>query len=92
MSHENVELLRAEFHRWADGGFAPGSGSVELYDPQVEWDLSAFPLVDLPTTGRGRGNLFRTWAEYGAGWRDYRAEAVEFVDAGEDVVVVRRCH
>lgn len=51
MSRENVEVVRRMFDaNWA--------GDVEtalsLIDPQLEWDLTAYPLPDWPTTGRGR--------------------------------------
>ena len=80
--------MRSGFQRWIEGGGAPDAIPRELYAEDVEWDLSAYPLVDLPTRGRGRDELFETFASYYRGWRDYRPEVREFIDAGDDVVVV----
>jgi hypothetical protein len=41
----------------------------------VEWDLSAYPLVDFPNRGRGLDALVKNWIEYFAGW----TEALEAV-------------
>ena len=50
--------------------------------------LSAYPLVDFEVSGRGRDRLFENWAHYFSGWREYRSEVKEAIDAGDDVVVV----
>ena len=88
MSEENVERVRSGIERWADGGFGVDAISVDLYAPDVEWDLSAYPLVDFPNRGRGRESLFSNLTEFFAGWREYRSEVTECIDAGQDVIVV----
>jgi len=88
MSQENVEITRRAFERWQDGGGTVDAIPPEIYAEDVEWDLSAYPLVDLPTRGRGRDKLFETFAQYFSGWRDYRPEAKEFIDGGDDVIVL----
>jgi uncharacterized protein len=88
MSQQNVELIRDAYERWRAGGATSGAIPVEIYADDVEWDLSAYPLVDLPSHGRGRDNLLNTFAKYLSGWRDYRPDAREFIDAGQHVVVV----
>jgi ketosteroid isomerase-like protein len=87
MSQENVEITRGAFQRWQDGGGTVDAIPIELYAEDVEWDLSAYPLVDLPTRGSGRDELFETFVKYFSGWRNYQPEAREFIDAGEDVVI-----
>jgi ketosteroid isomerase-like protein len=88
MSQETVEIVRAGFDQWSRSGFSLDGVPVERYAPDVEWDLSAYPLVDFPDRGRGRDELLRHFAEYFSGWREYSAEVKELTDAGEHVVVV----
>jgi ketosteroid isomerase-like protein len=88
MSQENVEITQRAFKQWQDGGGTLDAIPVEIYAENVEWDLSAYPLVDLPSRGSGRDKLFKTFAQYFAGWKNYQAEAREFIAAGEDVITV----
>jgi ketosteroid isomerase-like protein len=88
MSQENVEITRRVFERWQDGGGTLDAIPVEVFADNVEWDQSAYLLVDLPTRVSGRANLFDMFAKYFSGWRNYRPEAREFIDAGDNVVVV----
>jgi ketosteroid isomerase-like protein len=88
MSQENVEFLRGAFEEWHESGGSFETIPVDLYAEDVEWDLSAYPLVDFETRGRGRDGLFRNWGVYFSGWRDYRSEVKEMLDAGDDKVVV----
>ena len=73
--------------KWQESGSSFEAIPVDLCAEDVEWDLSAYPLVDFETTGRGRDRLFRNWASYLSGWRDYRSEIKEMIGAGENVVV-----
>jgi ketosteroid isomerase-like protein len=88
MSQENVEITRRAFERWTEGGGTVDAIPAEAYAEDVEWDLSAYPLVDLPSRGSGRDNVLRVFAQYLSGWKSYRPEAREFIDAGDDVIVV----
>ena len=88
MSQENVEITRRAFERWQEGGGTFEAIPVEVYAEDVEWDLSAYPLVDLPSQGKGRERLFETFAQYLAGWKNYQPETKEFIEAGEDVIAV----
>jgi ketosteroid isomerase-like protein len=88
VSRENVDLIRRGFERWIGGGASADSVPVELYADDVEWDLSAYPLVDFETRGSGRDALLSNMAGYFAGWRDYEADVREFIDAGDDVIAV----
>ena len=88
MSQENVERLAQLLELGAQqGNLAPVVGT-EMFDPEVEWDISAHPLPDWPNTGSGRRNLQRHLSNYISGWRDYRAEPSQLIEAGDDVVVV----
>jgi ketosteroid isomerase-like protein len=85
MSEENVEAVREAFDRFQAGD----AGWTELVHPDVEWDISAHPLPDVPNRGRGRDDLLATvLATYLSGWLDYRSEIKEIIDAGDDVVMI----
>ena len=85
MSQENGEGLRQGLELWRQSDY---SSATAAFDPQLEWDFSAHPLPDWPNTGSGRDDFQRQLAEYVSGWREYRAEVRELIDAGDEVVVV----
>ena len=86
MSQENVETVRRGLELWFSGDF---DGWLETVDPDIGWDISAHPLPDVPNRGRGRDALVSDMlAVYVSGWVDYSAEPTEWIDAGDDVVVV----
>jgi ketosteroid isomerase-like protein len=85
MSEENVDLMRGAFRRFQAGD----QGWVDVLDPDIEWDISAHPLPDVPNQGRGRDRLLsEVFATYFSGWLDYRAEIQETVGVGDEVVLV----
>jgi ketosteroid isomerase-like protein len=85
MSQENVERIRDTFRRFQSGD----PGWIDAIDRDVEWDISAHPLPDVPNRGRGREQLLNeVFATYFSGWLDYRPEIRETIDAGDDVVLV----
>jgi ketosteroid isomerase-like protein len=88
MSQENVEVVRRASEQWQRGGATADAIPVELYAEDVEWDQSAYPLADMPDRGAGRDDLLDHAARFLSGWTNYQAEAREFIDAGEHVVVV----
>lgn len=88
MSRQNVEITRRAYQQWLDGGGTLEAIPMEVYAEGIEWDLSAYPLVDLPSRGSGRGELFKAFAQYFAGWKNYQPEVNELIDAGENVIAV----
>src|SRR5688572_25233735 len=86
MSQENVEIIRGAFESWQAGGGTSDALPVDVYAKDVEWDFSAYQLVDLPTRGRRRDNLMSTFAKYFSGWQHYEPQVLEVIDAGEHVV------
>ena len=88
MSQENVERVRAGVEQWQRGGGGAEAIPAEAYAEDVEWDISGYPTVDLPTRGSGRDNLFDAFRTYYSGWTSHRAELTELIDAGENVVGV----
>jgi ketosteroid isomerase-like protein len=90
MSEENVEIVRRLFEDFQAGAERgdPGEVDPEGVAEDVEWDISGYPTVDLPTRGSGRDKLFALFETYLRGWTSYQAEAREFIDAGENVIGV----
>ncbi len=87
MSEENIERVRETFRRFQTGD----PGWIKTIDRDIAWDISAYPLPDVPNRGRGRDRLLReVFTTYFSGWLDYRVEIREAIDAGVDVVVVLR--
>jgi ketosteroid isomerase-like protein len=84
MSQENVEIVRRMFEAYLTGD---AEAALAAIDPEIEWDLSAYPLPDWPETGRGREGYMLNLTGYLQGWRDYQTELRELIDAGDDVVV-----
>jgi ketosteroid isomerase-like protein len=85
MSQENVRTALEGFRRFQSGD--PG-WAEDWVHPDIEWDFSAYPLADLPTTGRGRLALLDLIRTYMSGWRDLRQEITEVIDTGDDILVV----
>jgi ketosteroid isomerase-like protein len=88
MWQENVAIARRAVERWLRGGATLEAIPVEVYADDVEWDFSAYPQIDGPTRGTGVDSLLDTLREFFSAWESYRAEAGEFIDAGENVVNV----
>jgi ketosteroid isomerase-like protein len=70
------------------GGGGVEAVPVEVLAEDVEWDQSGYPLIDFPDRGVGRDNLLDALGRYFSGWTNYQPAAREFIDAGENVVVV----
>ena len=85
MSQENVERVRRSYELFLDRAF---DAFLTTIDPDIGWDFSAHPLVDVSNYGRGHDALMTMFATYMSGWTDYSAELKELVDAGDQVVVV----
>ena len=85
MSEESVELVRQGFEHWRSGRVDEWTKAL---DPDIEWDISAHPLPDVPDRGRGRDALARHLASYFAGWNDYEVTEEEVIDGGDEVVLV----
>jgi uncharacterized protein len=83
MSESNVQILKAMFDAFNKGDLA---GALESADPAIEAEPSgAFPDQ---AALRGHEGVFRFFAMFLEAWDEYHAEPVEFIDAGDDVVVM----
>jgi ketosteroid isomerase-like protein len=81
MSQENVEVVRAAFEAWSRGDLDAWLAEA---DPEIEW----YVLPDAPDPGPHRGR--HAILERAALWRDMlalRGEVLEYIDAGECVIM-----
>jgi ketosteroid isomerase-like protein len=83
MSQENVEIVRRSLETWSGGDI---EGLIETMDPEVRFDLSE--RVFNPGVYEGHDGFRRFVQEVDEVWEDFRIEPLEFIDAGEDKVVV----
>ncbi|HVS28432.1 MAG TPA: nuclear transport factor 2 family protein [Solirubrobacteraceae bacterium] len=81
MSHENVELVRGIYEAWRNGTSARG-----FMDPQIEY-VNPHDAVE-PGIRHGP----ESFAKVRDAYDDVRVEPTEFIDAGEDVVVLATIH
>ena len=78
MSRENVEIVRQGFEAYTQGDL---SAAVANHDPDVVYN----PAEEPPVAGRDAVRAYiERWEEP---WDDYVAQAEEFFDAGDHVVV-----
>jgi ketosteroid isomerase-like protein len=83
MSQENVELVRSLYEGGGDRGRL-----LALAHPDIVVDASR--RVFNPTTHVGTDGLRRMFAEADEVWEEFRVEPLEFIDAGDRVVVMVR--
>ena len=83
MSQENVEIVRAALETTS---IRDADGIIERLDPEVRFDLSE--RVFNPGIYEGHDGFRRFVQEIDEVWEDFRIEPLEFIDAGEDKVVV----
>jgi SnoaL-like domain len=93
MSQENVELSRAFMDgiaRASQGGLDPDamvSRMADFWDPEVEFDMSEGPALDIGELYRGIAACQQLWREWFSAWESLQFE-YELVDAGSCVVVL----
>ena len=87
MQDDAVERTRRSFERFTAGDL---DGWRETIHPDIEWDISAYPLPDWPDTGRGREALEQNLLRYLSGWSGYESEILEITQLGNEVLVVLR--
>jgi uncharacterized protein len=87
MSRENVELVRRVY----DAASRRDTATVlDLYDPEVEWDVSRSPMARLVGEGRYQGHegLRRFFRAYHEAWERIEYDYDELIDAGDRVISV----
>ncbi len=82
MSQENVEVVRRFYEAQLRG---ETERVIEMADPAIRVDMSE--RVFNPTVYEGHEGSRRFYAEIDEIWDDFRVEPLEFIDAGDKVVV-----
>jgi ketosteroid isomerase-like protein len=91
MSRENVEALRWLYGEWAKGDLW---ALREIADPDIEWEWSA-GLASVSGGSRvshGLDEVAAATLDWLAAWDHYSMTAEEFIEAGDEVVVLMRLH
>ncbi len=92
MSQENVELWRASIEDFLAGTSESDrertlTKMAELWDPEIEWDVSEAAAPDIGGVYRGIEAVRQFWREWLAAWETVEFE-YELVDAGDRVVAL----
>jgi uncharacterized protein len=85
MSEENVERVRQGFEALARGDLESVIASMH---PDIVWDVSRRQLE--PAVYHGRDGVREFLASLSEVWSEQRFEPVEYLDAGDSVVVTMR--
>jgi ketosteroid isomerase-like protein len=85
MSKENVEIVRLLYEAVNRGDL---DVVLEFLDPSIHLDFSE--RVFNPAIYEGHDGARRFYAELDEVWDDFRTEPVEFIEAGDRVVVLHR--
>lgn len=86
MSPQNVEIVRRLYAKWEDEIFQDLDDEVyDVFDPEIEWDVSRRTFD--PGIYRGREGIKELVAGLREVWESGRIEPLEFIPAGEEVVV-----
>jgi ketosteroid isomerase-like protein len=87
VSEQNVEVTRRGHEARSAGRIGEW---IETLDPQIEWDISGYPVPDFPERGRGRDSFVRHVTKYWSLWNDYSQTVEKTVDLGDEVLVILR--
>ena len=82
MSQENVEIVRRGYDAFNRGDV---EGMIETVDPKARWDLSE--RVFNPAVYEGHDGIRRFVEEIDEVWDEFHLEPLEYIDAGDKVVV-----
>ena len=88
MASRNAELLRPVYEEWGRGNWRP---SFDLYDPHMEWGWSSefLGLGGVYEDRRNPNPRLRSWLSE---WDYWRAEAEEYLELGDYVIVLATYH
>ena len=94
MSQENVERARAVLENFISGkgefdteGMLTKMPDEDFFDPEIEWDASEVPVLDIRGVYRGIEAVRQYWREWFAAWEILDFE-YEVVDAGDRIVAL----
>jgi ketosteroid isomerase-like protein len=86
MSQQNVDIVRRTFQ-------ASSEGDVGVWFQAADPDIRVFPRPEEPDAAeeyQGLDGLMEYLVNWFSLWDDYELEPIEFIDAGEHVLVVMR--
>jgi len=88
MSAQKAHLLRHIYEEWGRGNWQP---VFDIYDPEMEWGWSSefLGLGGVVKDPRNPNPRLQAWLSE---WDEWRAEAEEYVELGDYVVVLARYH
>jgi ketosteroid isomerase-like protein len=88
MAPGNVDLIRPIYEEWGRGNWRP---RFDVYHPNMEWGWSdEFPgLAGVYEDHEDPNPRLLAWL---SGWEQWRAEADEFIEFGDHVVVLATYH
>jgi ketosteroid isomerase-like protein len=88
MTPGNVDLIRPIYEEWGRGNWRP---RFDVYHPNMEWGWSdEFPgLAGVYEDHEDPNPRLLAWL---SGWEQWRAEADEFIEFGDHVVVLATYH
>jgi ketosteroid isomerase-like protein len=89
MSDSNRQVVQRGYEARSAGRIGAW---LDTLDPEIEWDISAFPVEGFPERGTGRGEFVGYVTRYWSIWNDYAQDVAEMIEAGDRVVVVLREH
>jgi ketosteroid isomerase-like protein len=86
MSQENVEIIRRGTDAYNRRAFQE---AVLYMDPEIEWDMSRVQVPE-PGVYRGFDGLLTFLSSWDEGWEAHVIDPEEFIDAGDQVVLISR--
>jgi ketosteroid isomerase-like protein len=86
MASSNAELLHPVYEQWSRGNWRP---SFDIYDPHMEWGWSS-EFLDLGGVHEDRRDPNPRLRRWLSGWDYWRAEAEEYLELGDYIVVLAR--
>jgi ketosteroid isomerase-like protein len=85
MSEANKQVVSRGYEARSSGRIGEW---IDTLDPEIEWDISGYPMPEFPVRGRGRDAFVSHITTYWSRWNDYAQAVQEMIDVGDDVVVV----
>lgn len=91
MSQENVEALRWLYGEWAKGDLW---ALRDIADPNIEWEWSPglASISGGSRISRGLDEIAVATLEWLEAWDRYWMTAEDFIEAGDEIVVLMRLH
>jgi ketosteroid isomerase-like protein len=88
VTSDNVVIAKAAYAAYARGGV---EAILEFADPKIEWEMTEL-FAGKPTTFRGHDGVRKVIKIFEENIDDFAIEPLEFIEAGDNVVVSVRLH